>query len=193
MRAWGWTILVLYAFWFLYGLIFVAQYRRVQREGKESRESRARDLRDGRSMVGLVLEGVSFAIIWSFWRSQPPSLAESLAAFVLAGGSVLLGGLALRELGLHWRIHAVVTENHELIHTGPYSVVRHPIYSSLLGMLLATGLLVTSLPALAAAIAVYIVGTEIRIYAEEGLLRRRFGAEFEAYRARVKAYIPYIR
>jgi protein-S-isoprenylcysteine O-methyltransferase Ste14 len=43
-----------------------------------------------------------------------------------------------------------------------------------------------------AAISVFIVGAEIRIRAEEGLLRAKFGGEFEAYRRSVPAYIPFL-
>lgn len=39
----------------------------------------------------------------------------------------------------------------------------------------------------------YIVGTEIRIHVEEELLRARFGAEFEAYRRKALAYLPFLR
>ena len=185
--------MIVYGFWFLYVLVFIAQYRKVRRERLESAETRKHDYRDPRSMWGLLLEGVAFALVWSFMRRQPPTLGEALAAFVLAGVSVLVGGAAVRELGLHLRIKAVVTTDHDLIRTGPYAVVRHPIYTSLLGMLLATGLIVTQLWALLLAVAIYVAGTEIRIHIEEGLLQKRFGAEFEEYRSKVKAYIPYIR
>ncbi|MCX6622227.1 MAG: hypothetical protein NTY38_14390, partial [Acidobacteria bacterium] len=139
MQVWGWTIIILYGFWFLYVLVFIAQHRKVRRERSETAESRKKDYRDPRSMWGLLLEGVAFAIVWSFMRREPPVLAEALSAFVLAGVSVLAGGAAVSELGRQWRVKAVVTEDHVLIRTGPYAVVRHPIYTSLLGMLLATG------------------------------------------------------
>ena len=193
MRAWGWTILLLYGFWFLYVLVFILQHRKVRKERVETEDQRKRDYRDPRSMWGLALEGVAFAVIWSFMRRQPPTVYEAIAGFVVAGFSVLLGGAAIRELGSHWRVKAVVTADHELIQTGPYAVVRHPIYTSLLGMLLATGLIVTQLTALAVAVIIYVIGTEIRVHAEETLLRRRFGPAFEVYRSRVKAYIPYVR
>jgi protein-S-isoprenylcysteine O-methyltransferase Ste14 len=72
-------------------------------------------------------------------------------------------------------------------------VVRHPIFASLLGLLLATGLTITQWPALLASLAIFLVGTEIRVRAEEALLGARFGAEFEAYRKRTAAYIPFVR
>ena len=83
--------------------------------------------------------------------------------------------------------------DHELIRTGPYAIVRHPVYASLFLMMLATGLLFARWPLLLLGIALYIAGTEIRIHAEEGLLRARFGEEFEEYRRKVPAYLPLVR
>jgi protein-S-isoprenylcysteine O-methyltransferase Ste14 len=60
-------------------------------------------------------------------------------------------------------------------------------------MMLSTGLLFARWPLLLLSVALYIAGTEIRIQAEEGLLRARFGEEFEEYRRRVPAYLPFLR
>jgi protein-S-isoprenylcysteine O-methyltransferase Ste14 len=43
-----------------------------------------------------------------------------------------------------------------------------------------------------AALLFFIVGTEIRVRAEDRLLASHFGEEFTAYRSRVRAYIPFI-
>jgi protein-S-isoprenylcysteine O-methyltransferase Ste14 len=75
----------------------------------------------------------------------------------------------------------------------PYAVVRHPIYTSLFATMMATGLLLTRWPLLLLAAALYLAGTEIRIRAEESLLRARFGDPFEEYRRRVPAYLPFVR
>ena len=45
----------------------------------------------------------------------------------------------------------------------------------------------------AVAVALFIVGTEIRVHSEEKLLAGRFGAEFHRYRGVVPAYIPFVR
>jgi len=71
--------------------------------------------------------------------------------------------------------------------------VRHPVYASMLGMLLATGFAWSSWPQLLAALVIFLVGTEIRVRAEDGLLAGRFGESFTAYRSRVRAYIPFLR
>ena len=77
--------------------------------------------------------------------------------------------------------------------TAGYRVVRHPIYTSMLCLLCCTGLMTTSLLWLAMALAIFVVGTEIRIRIEEGLLASRFGEGFFDYRRRVSAYIPFLR
>jgi protein-S-isoprenylcysteine O-methyltransferase Ste14 len=42
-------------------------------------------------------------------------------------------------------------------------------------------------------LALFIAGTEIRVYTEDGLLASRFGERFLAYRKRVRAYLPFVR
>ncbi len=151
-------------------------------------------LRDPRSMGGLALEGLSFFVAVVFDRAPPEAPVWQAGASILFGLlALLLLALALRHLGLQWRIKAIVTEDHRLITTGPYAVLRHPIFASLLCLLLATVNLITEPWAAVAAIAICVYGTEIRVRAEDGLLQKRFGERFEAYRRRVPAYVPFLR
>jgi protein-S-isoprenylcysteine O-methyltransferase Ste14 len=112
---------------------------------------------------------------------------------ILAPLAVALGWAAARHLGKQWRYEAALSEDHELIRTGPYRWIRNPIYASMLGMLLATLAGWTWWPMAIASVLFFIVGTEIRVRAEEGLLAGRFPAEFAAYRKSTWAYIPLIR
>lgn len=95
------------------------------------------------------------------------------------------------HLGKQWRILAGLYSDHELVRTGPYSIVRHPVYLGMLGMFLAGGLMETPWPAFLLALAVFIAGTEIRVRIEDDLLARRFGAEWRAWRAKTPAYLPF--
>lgn len=63
----------------------------------------------------------------------------------------------------------------------------------MLGMLLATGFAWSWWPLLLIALAIFLVGTEIRVRAEDRLPADRFGDSFAAYRSRVPAYIPFLR
>jgi protein-S-isoprenylcysteine O-methyltransferase Ste14 len=146
-------------------------------------------------MAGMSLEFVAFATAFGFRRGAMEPAPEVLLwlAVLLAPLAVVVGALAARSLGREFRIQAVVTERHRLITSGPYRLMRHPIYASLLGLLLGTGITITAWPALLASLAVFLVGTEIRVRVEDALLAARFGADFEAYRKRTAAYIPFVR
>ena len=145
------------------------------------------------SKWGILLVMLGFACLWAYVR--PVGFHKSTfalaASMILAPPSVALGWWATRHLGKQWRLQAAVGEGHELIQSGPYRWVRHPIYTSMLGMVLATGAAWTWLPMLIVALLFFIVGTGIRVRAEDRLLASHFGQEFTAYRSRVRACIPF--
>ncbi len=77
-----------------------------------------------------------------------------------------LGWLRCVILASDHRYEAALSEVHELIRTGPYGWVRHPIYASMLGKLMTTGLAWTMIwPMFVAALIVFVAGTEIRVRA----------------------------
>ena len=175
--------------WAAFAAAFLASHLRVRRARRKRRLSDRPALRARSSDLGLVLEGVSLLIVFAFRREAAhPALA--LAGLAIGAASAALAWAAVFHLGRQWRVRAVIAEDHSLITTGPYAVVRHPIYASLLGMLAASALLYSRWPAAAAALAVHLLGTEIRIHAEEKLLTRAFPEEFARYRKRVPAYFP---
>jgi protein-S-isoprenylcysteine O-methyltransferase Ste14 len=71
--------------------------------------------------------------------------------------------------------------------------MRHPIYASILAILLSTLLLLTRWEWVAISLALYVAGTEIRVHVEDNLLASRFGKDFEEYRRQVRAYVPFVR
>jgi len=143
---------------------------------------------------GLALETAGIFCAWFWWPGTTiPGSARIIAAMILAPAATVFGWLAVRDLGKQLRILAGLYPDHELVRTGVYGVVRHPVYASLFLMMVATGLLFARWPVLLLAVAMYIAGTEIRIRAEEGLLRARFGQEFEEYSRKVPAYLPFLR
>jgi len=147
------------------------------------------------SKWGLVLVIIGWALTFAYVRPVgfEKSTASLIASMILAPPSAVLGWAAARHLGKQWRFEAALNEDHELVQTGPYRWVRHPIYASMLGMLLATGFAWTWWPLQLAGVVFFLIGTEIRVCAEDRLLSERFQRSFEAYRARVPAYIPFIR
>jgi protein-S-isoprenylcysteine O-methyltransferase Ste14 len=101
--------------------------------------------------------------------------------------------MAVRALGRQWRMDAGLNRDHQLVRTGVYRVVRHPIYASMLCVLVGVGVLVATPPLFIAALIVFLIGTEIRVHVEERLLSARFGSEFDDFKRHVPAYLPPVR
>lgn len=154
--------------------------------------------RDRGSLIGLALQGMSYVIVWGLHRAAftpvsanaPIAIAAGLLAIVAAIGSVWLVAGAMKTLGKEWSITARLVEGHKLATSGPYAYVRHPIYTGMLGMLVASGVAISHWIALLAALLIFFIGTIIRVRSEDRLLREAFGEEFENYARRVPALVP---
>ena len=156
--------------------------------------------RDRASLFGLALQLSGIALVAFVHRTYFTPMARTnkaieislaLLAVLSAIFSAWMGFAAVRALGRQWSLTARVLEAHELITVGPYGLVRHPIYTALLGMILATGLAVSYWFILLSALALYWLGTKIRIESEERLLKAEFGARFDEFARRVPALIPH--
>lgn len=149
---------------------------------------------DRRVRWGITLECVAYSLLWqgSFWERSPGwwRVALSVFLFVLA---CALSWTGARALGRHFRVDAAVDSTHELVRSGPYRLVRHPIYTSMLCVLLGTGLVISPLYLLLLAVLVFIIGTEIRMRVEDGLLASRFGEQFRDYRHNVPRLVPFLK
>jgi protein-S-isoprenylcysteine O-methyltransferase Ste14 len=148
----------------------------------------------GPTRVGLALETAAVVMALLPGAASPRNGPVALiAAFVAGIAGAVLAWTAVQHLGKQFRVHAGLYVDHELVSTGPYRVVRHPIYASVLALLLATITLRTSWKMALASVVVFVIGTEIRVKSEEKLLASRFGPHFLAYKKRVFAYLPFIR
>ena len=148
---------------------------------------------DRRARWGIALEAVGFAVVWlkPVWVADPAPW-RLVAGVICYGLGAVLSWTSATTLGRQWRFDAGLNPDHQLVQSGAYRVVRHPIYTSMLCMLLGTGLLLARLALLPVALAFFLAGTEIRVRIEDRLLASRFGAQFEEYRRRVHAYLPFV-
>jgi protein-S-isoprenylcysteine O-methyltransferase Ste14 len=177
--------LLLGAYWFawLYPFLFRAPHN-------QTRESIAVI---GPTRVGLLLESFAIFLAMVWHLPAPPGETRIALAVVFGAIGLVLAWTSVRHLGRQFRVHAGLYVDHRLVKTGPYGVVRHPIYAGLLAALLCCQMLLTPWPWIAVSLAIYFIGTEIRVRTEDRLLASRFGDEFEAYRRAIPAYIPFVR
>ena len=154
-----------------------------------------------RPWVGFTLQGVSMAIAFFFPRLPllSPVIGGVMEAFflisavILAVASVWFAAAAIRELGKQWSLQARLLVGHKLITSGAYQVTRHPIYTAMLGMIIATGVVYSHPIAAVAAVVVFLIATRIRTNEEEALLKGAFAEEFAEWKARVPWLVPFTK
>src|SRR5438874_1550211 len=127
--------------------------------------------------AGLLLEcsAIFIAFLCRMPADRPPGLLRLAFGAILGVVSAVLSWTAVKHLGRQFRVNAGLYEDHQLVRTGPYAIVRHPIYSSLLAILVSTLLLMTPWKLAVLSLVLFIAGTEIRVYTEDRLLASRFG------------------
>lgn len=129
-----------------------------------------------------------------FLLDQPAiNVVFQILAAAAAIYSAWLAVAAIRELGGQWSLEARVLDDHKLVTSGVYSLVRHPIYTAMLGMLISSGIVISHWLAVAVAVIAFLVGTSVRIHLEEKLLSDAFGNEFQEWKRRVPGLIPTLR
>lgn len=131
---------------------------------------------------------VSPTLPW--WASF--SIVSTILVVLLAGAAVALFLSAASTMGKNWSLVARTRADHELVRTGPFAMVRHPIYLAVLLYLISIAAALGHWPQLMLAIPLYLTGTFIRIRDEEALLRAQFGEDHARYVREVPALIPLI-
>lgn len=180
----SWSLVAVGWFAWLYPFLFRAPHR-------QHRESITVA---GPTRVGLLLEGVAIFLAFALHEDGPVDLLRILPAIVLIVVCAIMAWQSVTHLGRQFRVHAGLYHDHQLVRTGPYRIVRHPIYTSLMGMLIATFLLLrTDWMWALFSLLLFIGGTEIRVRSEDALLASRFRNQFREYQRSVSAYIPLVR
>ena len=177
-----WTV-----FWVLWILPAVFGKRTVQRQTTASR------------ILQLILLLVAYVLIvngelgwnWLNLRLVPEGRGSTAVGYGLLMAGMLFAGWARLFLGGNWSSNVTLKQDHTLIRSGPYRIVRHPIYTgllvALLGTAIALGELRCFLGVLLAAIA-----WKIKSISEETLMVQQFGDQYTRYREQVKGLVPYL-
>lgn len=92
-------------------------------------------------------------------------------------------------LGSNWSGTVTIKKDHQLVRTGPYRWVRHPIYTGLLLAMLGTALAIGQWRGLVG-VGFFILGFVVKIRLEERWMREVFGEEYVRYKREVAALIP---
>ena len=125
-------------------------------------------------------------------RGPELDIPEALrwVGLVLVVAGIAFSLWAIATLGRHYDLELEIHRDHELVRTGPYRFVRHPVYTGLdlhfAGACLATG----NLLLIAGTLLLTYPALYLRAKTEERLLRERFGAAYDAYARDVGMLVP---
>lgn len=126
------------------------------------------------------------------WLGQAiGSVPVKWAGVALVAAGHLFSVWARIHIGKYWSGTVALKEGHKLVTTGPYALVRHPIYTGLLTSVLGS--------AIAAGTGEALIGFAVMIPAyvrkwrrEERLMEGEFGQEYRDYMKKTKAIVPYV-
>ena len=139
---------------------------------------------------------VGFFLLFHGWRYNfflgrlyhSPAVQALGAMITLAG--LLFAAWARIHLGKNWSAAVTSKEGHALVRSGPYKIVRHPIYTGLFLAVLGTSMAAETGDAF---IGFFVMATAylIKLRREEGILAVEFGSQYEDYRREVPALLPF--
>ena len=122
-------------------------------------------------------------------RFIPEVEAIKAVSIVLVASGVAIAIWARRHIGEYWSSRVALKENHQLIQSGPYARVRHPIYSGMLLGMIGTGLFVGEWRAIIGVLFVFTAHWQ-KARREEKLLADQFGSSYQEYCGRTGSLLP---
>ncbi len=179
------------AMWLSWAAYWWISSRNVKRTTRhESFASRLSHI--GPLLLGAVLLSVpNVPIPFLGERILPAAGWQFAVAATLTAAGLLISVWARRYLGTNWSATVTIKEDHELIASGPYALVRHPIYTGLLLAFVGSAMAIGEWRGvLAVALASLALWRKLRL--EERWMRQQFGDAYQAYCRRVAALIPFV-
>src|SRR5438477_10778267 len=120
---------------------------------------------DRQSRWGVLLQFVAFSLLWQgllwqghFWMRLLPFWRIAVSAFLFSL-ACLLSWTSSRALAGQLRVDAALGREHKLVRSGPFALVRNPIYTSMLLVLGAIAVIINGWKIFVAALALFFVGT----------------------------------
>ena len=134
----------------------------------------------------------SSLVEWAYFNNRPSNLILTVLGIVMICSGLLFRVYSITTLGKYFTATARATNEHILIKSGPYAIVRHPSYLGAIIVMMGVPVLLNNIVTLFSTIILLAIAYVIRINTEEKLLSAVFGAEYKQYCIQVKRLIPYI-
>src|ERR1700722_17715221 len=128
---------------------------------------------------------------WIYVQLWPNSLLTSWLGAAITIAGLLFAVWARAYLGSNWSRSVTIKQGHELITTGPYAVVRHPIYTGILTGFLGMAIAISQVRGFIVLVLIF-VAFLIKLRMEEQWMRSQFGETYATYARQTAALVPYV-
>jgi protein-S-isoprenylcysteine O-methyltransferase Ste14 len=179
--------------WALFGMYWLIAARR----GKVARSRESTSESPAYRLARLLLLAITFALLFAKWTAvgflgkpslpETPSIAYIGLALALAG--MVIAMWARIHLGQYWSDKVVLKVDHQLISSGPYARMRHPIYSGVLLGVAGTALVVGEWRGLLAFL-LLLVNYAVKARREDNILAGAFAENFADHKRRAGFLLP---
>ena len=139
---------------------------------------------------GLLLAFHRQPLHWLAARFLPASMTVYWIGLLMLAAGLAIAVWARRHLGRNWSGTVTVKQDHELIRSGPYGYVRHPIYTGLITGLIGTAICSGTLRA-AIGVAIISAALYVKSRTEERFMRETFPGQYQKYCEEVPALVPF--
>ena len=176
--------------WIVFEIWVFARERGAARDSSRDR---------GSTFFVMLIVSVAFWLAFNLTHLAPElDMRRFFPAFFALGIALVLAGIlfrfwAIQTLGRFFRTRVMIQEQHQLITSGPYRYLRNPSYTAILTILVGFGFGIGNWLSLLVLFAAGVAAYAWRIAAvEERALAAQFGEEYQAYKKRTWALIPFI-
>src|SRR6478672_3238711 len=160
---------------------------------KETVENKNRDKFSVLLIIIMSMLGIAVSIIdWAYFRNAADNLLLSIIGLFIIITGIIFRIWAIHTLGKQFTPTVQVKEDHQLITSGPYSVVRHPSYLGAMWAMVGISVFLNSIIGTIISFVCMFYAYYIRITTEEQALSELFGKEYSEYQKKVKKLIPFI-
>ena len=179
------------ALWILFGMYWLAS-------ALKRKKTKQRETRGQRFMYTLLLVAASWLLVrpearygWLGTRFIPANPGVECIGVLLTAAGVAIALWARWHLGANWSGVVTLKEGHELIRTGPYRAIRHPIYTGILLALLGTVVATGEVRGLVA-VTIAWLSFYWKARREESFLTQEFGEKFASHTKQTGMFLPKI-
>src|SRR4029077_11480466 len=139
----------------------------------------------------LLLSTTRIPLPWLYLQLWPVGFLPFWLGAAVTIAGLLFSVWAREHLGRNWSRSVTIKQGHELITTGPYVLVRHPIYTGILAGFRGMAIAISQVRGFIVVVLIFLVFW-LKLRMEEAWMRSQFGETYAAYARQTAALVPYL-